>query len=272
MTVAPGNALGNRLGTPVRSLTAESALELLAAIFAAGEAIAENGESDRRALSASARSTVIRLRFVWMRSGWHDVVAMERRRLAWFVSLPLVAVGSLLAHSASYRLVAPHEHERGPLLADTGHGYLAAWGSLLLAVLLAVVLLGLVVLAIEGARGSPRPRASTWPFALLPLLGFAVQEHLERLIHDGGFPLGTAAEPTFLVGVLLQLPFALAALLLARVLVRAACVVGSALGAERESPPTPPRLVAVPVEAAVPRPPILALGYAGRAPPFLLAG
>ena len=74
-------------------------------------------------------------------------------------------------------------------------------------------------------------------------------------------------EPAFLIGLAFQLPFALAALLIAWALDSAARAVGRAL---RELPqpafqifvPEPVRVVAVPRTAG------LARGYGERAPPF----
>ncbi len=64
-----------------------------------------------------------------------------------------------------------------------------------------------------------------------PTLAFVVQEFLERFIHAGHVPWTTAFEPAFLFGLALQLPFALAALLLAWALDSAARAVGQALAA-----------------------------------------
>jgi hypothetical protein len=194
---------------------------------------------------------------------------MERRRLAWLVSLPLMAVTSLLAHSVSYRIASPGEHERVRLLAETGHAHLA-YRPLLVAALLTLVLLGLVVLAFEAARGRSRPPSSSFsiaPFALLPLLGFVVQEHLERLIHDNSFPFGAVLERPFLLGVLLQIPFALAALLLARILTGAAYTLGRALADEPKAIWIPVPFSVAPTGAVLSRISLLALGRAERGPP-----
>jgi hypothetical protein len=80
-------------------------------------------------------------------------------------------------------------------------------------------------------------------------------------------PLTLALQPAFLFGLALQLPFALAALLLAWALDSAARALGEALAAQ-------PRLVfpvfvPQPVRvAAAPRAGGLARGYGERAPPF----
>jgi hypothetical protein len=68
------------------------------------------------------------------------------------------------------------------------------------------------------------------PFALLAPAAFVVQEHLETLLHTGAAPFGTALQPTFLPGLLLQIPFALAGYAIARALVRLADGVRALIG------------------------------------------
>jgi hypothetical protein len=57
-------------------------------------------------------------------------------------------------------------------------------------------------------------------FFVLPPLAFASQELAERLLHAEGFPFHAALEPRFPVGLLLQLPFGLLAILVAHWLLR----------------------------------------------------
>lgn len=150
---------------------------------------------------------------------------MTDRRFGLLVAAPLMAVGCLAAHSLGYRLASAG--------GDEGvHGYLGA-APLLLAIGVALVAVGLVGRALAVSRGEPGARPSVLA-AALPPVAFALQEHLERVFHDhGGSALGTAAEPAFLVGLALQLPFALAALALARGLLRAASAVGRAIARRR---------------------------------------
>lgn len=181
--------------------------------------------------------------------------------LPWLLALPLLAAGSLFAHSLAYALVEPGAAERARLLRSTGHGYLAA-APILLAGATALALAAIVAYALRGRRGRVSPLPA-WPLALVPLAGFALQEQLERLA--SGAPLD-AFEPTFLVGVALQLPFALAAVLVARRLARAAESVGRALA------PAPPRLRPRDARARPPRGvfvarPELALAHPKRGPP-----
>jgi hypothetical protein len=191
---------------------------------------------------------------------------MPRRGHAWLLALPLVTVGSLLAHAVAYRIAAPQPDARASLLETTGHGYLSAT-PFLLGTCLAFLVAGLLAIVLRSWRGAATPPAS-WPLALLAPLGFAAQEHLERLVATGSFPSELAGQPTFLVGIALQLPFALAALLAARGLGRAAEAVGRAIAT---AAPTRHRLRAsAPTAVAtlpLPLRPALASGCSGRGPP-----
>jgi len=176
-----------------------------------------------------------------------------------------MVAGSLAAHCLAYGIVEPDPHRRADVLAATGHGYLAH-APLALAAGIALLLAALTGHAVRAFRGGSSPRL-TWPVALVPLLGFALQEHLERLVSGGHLPLAAALEPTFLVGLALQLPFALAALLVARALAGAAEAVGRGLATAPRALALRPLGVAIGVDAPRPRLPALALGRAGRAPP-----
>ena len=81
--------------------------------------------------------------------------------------------------------------------------------------------------AVAGSLGG----MPAWPFAVLPPLAFALQEHLERLLHAGAVPWTAVLEPTFLPGFLLQLPFALLAFAVARALLGAAVLLARLLRA-----------------------------------------
>jgi hypothetical protein len=196
---------------------------------------------------------------------------MRTRRCALLLSLPLAATGSLLAHCFAYRLVEPDAHMRAHMLHESGHGYLM-YGPLIFALALALVLLAVGVHAYETYRGrTPRVVAPPWLFGALPPVGFVLQEHLERLVHTGSFAPHAFVEPSFLVGLWLQIPFAAAAFLLARALLRAAERLGMALARARRF-----RRVHAVVDALVPDSfdspsiPVLALGRAQRGPPPLL--
>jgi hypothetical protein len=188
-----------------------------------------------------------------------------RRAVAWLVSAPLAVLGSQVAHWEAYRLVVPGDEARAALLHRTGHGYLEHL-PLLAALALACMLVGLLARAVAAYRGRGGESAPAWPFAIVPPAVFVLQEHLERLAH-GQVPTAAVREPTFLPGLLLQLPLAALALALAWLLLRASQRVGAALARARQ-----PRAAARPAwraRAAAPaRPrPALARGAGERAPP-----
>ncbi len=138
------------------------------------------------------------------------------RFAAWSVGLSLAFVGSQIAHALTYAAVAPDANRRAQLLEQSGHSYFAylpfVWG-----LLVATALLGLVARVVVTER---RSAALGWPIALLPALAFVVQEHLERLEHQVQFPLHALVEPTFLPGLVLQLPLGILAYVVARLAAR----------------------------------------------------
>ncbi len=186
-----------------------------------------------------------------------------RRPLVWSIVLGLAVVGSQIAHGLAYRLAAaPYAAE----LEQTGHTY-ATYLPLILAVATVAVLAPLVAEVRLATIGRSSGAPSLWGFALAPLAIFALQEHFERLAHDGAFPWHAVTERTFVVGVVLQVPFALGGLVVARLLLRAARSLGRRLA---QIDHAPARLLAArwphpPV--ALPRSPLPALGYATRGPP-----
>jgi hypothetical protein len=194
-------------------------------------------------------------------------LVMARRITAWLLVLPLALVGTQLAHETAYRIAAPGTSERARLLADTGHAYLA-YAPIALGFGVALVLSALLLSLLGALRGSAVTHASPWALAVLAPLGFTLQEHAERLLHDGTFPWSTAIQPAFLLGLALQLPFTLAAYLFARGLLAAADRLGRALAGlpsprARPFPAAPVR----PGSVDLVRLPALALGHAGRGPP-----
>jgi hypothetical protein len=139
---------------------------------------------------------------------------MMNRRAAWLISLPLAVASWLGAHCFAYWLVSPGAAHQMGLHTESGHeylGYIPALGLWALALILA----GLVLCVGEALRGHRPAQPPLRLFALLPPVGFAVQEHLERFLGTGGIPHDLVTEPTFVVGLALQLPFALGALLVA---------------------------------------------------------
>ena len=122
------------------------------------------------------------------------------RRLLWPLVLTLSTAGVLVGHELAYRLAGAG--------TDGLHVYLDHAPQLLVALSLPAMLV-----ALSGGRTRPpHPLA----FGLLGAGGFTAMEHLERLGH-GGVPW-LLTSPLFLLGLALQLPFALAAWWIARTL------------------------------------------------------
>ena len=120
--------------------------------------------------------------------------------------LPVLAAGVLVSHALAYRLTATP--------TDRLHAYLEHAPQ----VLLVLGLCGIVF----GGLGRRRPEApAAYVFPLVAMTAFAVQEHLERLVHEGTVPF-LLTSPAFVVGLLLQVPVALGAWVLARWLLAAA--------------------------------------------------
>ena len=192
---------------------------------------------------------------------------MARRLTAWLLTIPLAIIGSQVAHAVDYRLVEPDAVARARLLESTGHGYL---DLLPLAAAVCTALVAAVLLE-EGrasrARRVTRPRA--WQFALVAPLVSACQEVFERTAHDGAVGWEVFAEPTFALGLALQLPFALAAFLLARLLLRVAASIGRRPAAQAPAPSRDLRPTWAPVHGFVPRRAPHGAGATTRGPPLV---
>jgi hypothetical protein len=189
---------------------------------------------------------------------------MSRRALVWSLSLPLLVAGTEGAHWLAYRFVYTDPFARTDALAASGHGYLSHAPT-------AFAVLGAVALCALLARTFSRSRTqvSLLPFVLLSPLAFTLQECGERAF-AGVWPLAAVLTPTFMPGLLLQLPFALAAYLLARWLLRAADRLHAILfdrPAGLAVLPTAPRLLFAAVD--LPRLGSLGAGYGERGPPAL---
>lgn len=191
-----------------------------------------------------------------------------RRLSVWLLVASIGVAGSEAAHTLAYRLVRPDRLERARVLQETGHGYFR-YAPLAAAALGILFLIGLAARVSLARRRVPTLSVAAWA-GLVPVVTFALQEHLERLFAGGSFPWGAALEPTFLPGLLLQLPLGLVAYLLVRLLLRGADRLGHALArplrplALRSSSASPPAL-----DDVAPRVRVLALRQAGRAPPRL---
>jgi hypothetical protein len=174
-----------------------------------------------------------------------------RRALAWILVTPIAGAGVLAAHAAAYALTGT---DPGP-----DHSYLAH-APQVVGLLASLGLLGLAV-----QERSLRPRSAWW-FAPVAPLGFACQEHLERVLHTGELPW-LLTSPTFLLGLVLQLPVAAACVLIVR------RVTGTLDGRVRRGLPPAVDAAWLPVVPLRTRSP--ATGdlprRCGRAPPTLLA-
>jgi len=142
-----------------------------------------------------------------------------RQRLVWLISIPLALVGCEVAHTLTNALLGSPTGPGGELF-DAGAP--AATIAPLLPAAAAAALLVALGARLSGRWTSSSRSISALPFACLAPMAFVLQEHLELLLHTGAVPLGTVTEPTFLPGLALQLPFALAAYLVARGLLRLA--------------------------------------------------
>ena len=188
-----------------------------------------------------------------------------RTRTALLLTLPLSAGGMLLAHQLTWGVVG-HGHEE-----DVAHGYLR-YGAVfvaLAAAVLAVVATRHFVQTVGGAEVGKVPSAVT--FAVMPIVGFVFQEHLEHLVAARELEVSFFLSPPFVVGLALQLPFALAAMLVARLILRVIRTAGAALGELDARPWCVFSDLSVPAaRSGVDGPPRsrgLAFSCAGRAPP-----
>jgi hypothetical protein len=188
-----------------------------------------------------------------------------RRGLTWALTLPLVLGGTEAAHALAYRLVYPQLHAR--VLLATGHAYLA-WLPLLLGIAGALALAALVAAGADAARGRSPRELPAWAFAVVPPLAFVLQEVLELSLHIGTFGWRAVLAPTFVPGLVLQLPLAALAYLVARLLLRTAEHLGRALAQPRVGSGAEPRLATV-FAAPVARP--RTSSRTSRGPPHLVA-
>jgi hypothetical protein len=160
---------------------------------------------------------------------------------------PVLAAGVLVSHALAYRITGTP--------TERFHAYLGHAPQ----VLLLLTFLG-IVLGGVGRRGT----APAHVFPLVAVTTFALQEHLERIVHGGSFPV-LVTSPAFVVGLLLQIPVALVAWVVARWLL---AVAGDAAPMRRTlRPHFDLPLVAAPAAAFCSTKPRSARG---RGPPLLL--
>ncbi len=163
--------------------------------------------------------------------------------LGWAGGLALL--GSYFAHGFAYFIAEPTAQTRAAELSQTGHGYLNDL-PLGVGVLLMVVMAAGFSEVRRRVRGEAHTSAPLWVIFCLPLAGFFVQEHAERFLHDGVVPWHLLTERVFIIGLLLQIPFAIVAWVAGRILLRAMERVFELLGADRRTPSRPTPLGAFP--------------------------
>jgi hypothetical protein len=189
------------------------------------------------------------------------------------LTLPLSILGSQGAHSLAYRIVETNHADRVEALAKSGHDYMAysPLGLAVCSVLVGIGLLSEMRLLLGGRGRRPPTHPAALPFAVLAPSIFVLQEYFERLAHDGAVPWGAALESTFLVGLVLQLPLALAAYISARLLLRVAVTLVRRMGG------VPRRWIGETLETRPGEAPFhpciasLARGFGSRGPPPLVA-
>ena len=170
---------------------------------------------------------------------------MSRSLRPWLVVVPLAPLGLLGGHEVAYSIT-------GTPSAGV-HDYLGH---------LPQVALLLVLLSLVGASFVQRSQTvALWPFPAVVLASFAVQEHVERVAHDGSIPF-LLDDRVFQVGLAVQAIVALAAWILARALVR---IVGASPRVDRR--PWPATAAWAPAMHLVPSSRSAMGVHGARAPP-----
>ena len=188
---------------------------------------------------------------------------MNRCKLAWLLSLPLSAAGMLLAHEVAWGF-ASHEHTE-----EAGHGYLqylAVFAALAVATLV-VATTAQLIRGVSGAAVAGAPPARV--FAIVPIIGFLIQEHLEHLVVARELDVMFFISTPFLLGLALQVPFALAAFLVARLILGLVARVVRGIGELGVVPGLASLRLLVPLTPELAPRPALAAHRAGRSPPRL---
>ena len=193
-----------------------------------------------------------------------------KRQLPWLIAMPLAVVGTLAGHSAGYWAAIPDAHERSHVLASSGHGYLH-YAPLVLALCGALAALGFVAHALAAFRGrDPSGGTRITLVAALAPAAFVLQELVERYVHDGHLHWELVASAPFLLGLAMQVPFALLAAAIAFALAATAQQVAAAIRAARLPRPRRTALTSLSwLSIDLPPEPVLARGHAGRGPPLL---
>ena len=151
----------------------------------------------------------------------------------WLMTMPLIVAGCELAHAFLGRVMLVDGGRDRELLEGGGFG--SSLLPLLLAVGAALVLVGFAMLATHRTLGEHR-RIARWVFVALPISVFALQEQFEYAVAHGRPSPAVFASGSFLVGIALQVPVAVVAYGLARLLFRVADLLGPRLDGDSHGP------------------------------------
>ncbi len=150
-----------------------------------------------------------------------------RTRTVWSLTIPALILGETFGHAFVVRIFDPNG-ERHALLARAAEDYLTYLYAAI-AICFTLALAALVRRAFASFHGRTARSLPSWQLAGIPPVAFIAQEHLESFFHNGELNWLTFAEPTVLLGAIMQLPCGLLALWLVRTLIRAADALGHAL-------------------------------------------
>jgi hypothetical protein len=187
---------------------------------------------------------------------------------AWLVTLPLALAGVEAAHAFANSAFGSPEGP-GELFASAASG--ARLAPLFGAMGIGLVAAGVCARVLGTGAAEGRRRLAALPFACVPPVVFVALEVVESLAHGSGVPFSDLSGPTFLAGLLLQLPFALVAYAVAVALLRVGSAVRRWFAARRARSQERPRGVAArpagerACALSIPR------DCRGRAPPRLVA-
>ena len=197
------------------------------------------------------------------------------RRLPWLLSLPLIVAGSLAAHAAgsATTLGSAGGHaetsEIGAQHARESGGY-AGHAVIWLGLIAAICAVGTIRAGFSRGRGRESRGIGATCFFLLPLIAYSSQELIERLLHAESFPFHAVFEPHFLLGLALQLPFAIATFALGWLLLKIGKRLMPLLSEiPVEFPSDQPALLWAHAGAALPHVRALSRGHPLRGPPLL---
>lgn len=156
-------------------------------------------------------------------------------RRARIATLPAIALAGLLAgHRLTYAALAPADHG----LAADAHGYLGPAGATAIALAVMAALFWFAMGSVQDKLAKPRPLQLLATLSAIQVVGFGLQEVLERAVI--GAPV-TGLAAIFLLGIPVQLIVAAAATLLAVGLHKAGGALGRLLSAAPLGRSTSPR-------------------------------